>query len=81
MMKQLRVRIIGGSLAGLFAGILLQRDGHDVKMFERSASGLAGRGAGLVGQQDLFRTAPDRVRPYSPRRCRGARAYLSGPGG
>ena len=54
-MKPSRVRIIGGSLAGLFAGILLQSDGHDVKIFERSASGLAGRGAGLVGQQDLFR--------------------------
>jgi len=54
-MKPLRVRIVGGSLAGIFAGILLQRAGHDVKIFERSAGGLAGRGAGLVGQQDLFR--------------------------
>lgn len=54
-MKRLRIRIVGGSLAGLFAGILLQRDGHDVKIYERSSSGLAGRGAGLVGQQDLFR--------------------------
>ncbi|MBB3386555.1 FAD-dependent monooxygenase [Rhizobium sp. WW22] len=54
-MKRLRIRIVGGSLAGLFAGILLQRDGHDVKIYERSPSGLAGRGAGLVGQHDLFR--------------------------
>ncbi|EJJ28825.1 FAD binding domain-containing protein [Rhizobium sp. CF142] len=54
-MKRLRIRIVGGSLAGLFAGILLQRDGHDVKIYERSSSGLAGRGAGLVGQHDLFR--------------------------
>ena len=54
-MKPLRIRIVGGSLAGLFAGILLQRDGHDVKIYERSSSGLAGRGAGLVGQHDLFR--------------------------
>lgn len=54
-MKRLRIRIVGGSLAGLFAGILLQRDGHDVKIYERSLSGLAGRGAGLVGQHDLFR--------------------------
>lgn len=54
-MKRLRIRIVGGSLAGLFAGILLQRDGHDVRIYERSSSGLAGRGAGLVGQRDLFR--------------------------
>ncbi len=54
-MKPLRIAIIGGSLGGLFTGILLQRDGHDVKIFERSAGGLAGRGAGLVGQHDLFR--------------------------
>ncbi|PKA39499.1 2-polyprenyl-6-methoxyphenol hydroxylase [Rhizobium sullae] len=54
-MKPLRIRIVGGSLAGLFAGIVLQRDGHDVKIYERSSSGLAGRGAGLVGQRDLFR--------------------------
>jgi len=53
-MKPLRIRIVGGSLGGLFAGILLQRDGHDVKIYERSSSGLAGRGAGLVGQRELF---------------------------
>ena len=54
-MKPLRIRIVGGSLAGLFAGILLQKAGHDVKIYERSISGLGGRGAGLVGQHDLLR--------------------------
>ena len=53
-MKQLRIRIVGGSLAGLFAGILLQQAGHDVRIYERSKNGLAGRGAGLVGQSDLL---------------------------
>ncbi len=53
-MKPLTIRIAGGSLAGLFAAILLQQDGHDVKLYERSSSGLGGRGAGLVPQQDLF---------------------------
>ncbi|WP_411906682.1 FAD binding domain-containing protein [Rhizobium mayense] len=53
-MKTLRIRIVGGSLGGLFAGILLQQDGHEVKIYERSSSGLAGRGAGLVGQRELF---------------------------
>ena len=54
-MRKLRIRIVGGSLAGLFAGIMLQQAGYDVRIFERSRSGLAGRGAGLVGQRDLLR--------------------------
>jgi 2-polyprenyl-6-methoxyphenol hydroxylase-like FAD-dependent oxidoreductase len=29
-------------------------DGHQVRIYERSDSGLAGRGAGLVGQRDIF---------------------------
>ncbi|PZM08021.1 FAD-dependent monooxygenase [Rhizobium tubonense] len=53
-MRSLRIRIIGGSLAGLFSAILLRRDGHDVKVYERSTEGLGGRGAGLVAQEDLF---------------------------
>lgn len=53
-MRKLKIRIAGGSLAGLFAGILLQQEGHDVRIFERSLHGLAGRGAGLVGQRDLL---------------------------
>ncbi|CDZ30402.1 FAD-dependent monooxygenase [Neorhizobium galegae] len=53
-MKQLRIAIVGGSLAGLFAGIMLQQAGHDVRIYERSRSGLAGRGAGLVSQSDLL---------------------------
>ncbi|WP_426122846.1 FAD-dependent monooxygenase [Pararhizobium sp. PWRC1-1] len=50
----LRIRIVGGSLAGLFCGALLHRAGHDVLIFERSGSDLATRGAGLVGGADLF---------------------------
>ena len=53
-MRPMRIRIVGGSLAGLFAGILLARDGHDVKIYERSSSGFAGRGAGLVPQSEVF---------------------------
>jgi len=53
-MRWLRIGIIGGSLAGLFAAVLLQRDGHDVKVYERSKRGLAGRGAGLVPQREVF---------------------------
>lgn len=50
----MRVAIAGGSLGGLFAGALLRRDGHEVTIHERSASGLEGRGAGLVAQEEVF---------------------------
>lgn len=53
-MKRLRIGIAGGSLGGLFAGILLQKQGHDVAIYERSRSGLDGKGAGLVGQGELL---------------------------
>lgn len=53
-MKTLRVRIVGGSVGGLFAAALLRQEGHDVRVYERSGGGLAGRGAGLVGQRELF---------------------------
>lgn len=60
--------IVGGSLGGLFIGVLLQRAGWQVEIYERSSSGLAGKGAGLVpqpevgailqeiGREDLLRT-------------------------
>jgi len=53
-MTPLRIGIVGGSLAGLFAGVILGMDGHDVRVYERSVSGFEGRGAGLVPQQEVF---------------------------
>jgi 2-polyprenyl-6-methoxyphenol hydroxylase-like FAD-dependent oxidoreductase len=50
----LRVGIVGGSMGGLFAAGLLRAAGHDVTVFERSVRGLEGRGAGLVGQRELY---------------------------
>jgi 2-polyprenyl-6-methoxyphenol hydroxylase-like FAD-dependent oxidoreductase len=43
-----RILIIGGSLGGLFAANMLLRDGHDVRVMERAAGSLDGRGAGIV---------------------------------
>lgn len=51
----MQVAIAGGSVGGLFAAALLAKDGHDVTVYERSASGLSGRGAGLVAQDDVFK--------------------------
>ncbi|WP_298362548.1 FAD-dependent monooxygenase [uncultured Bradyrhizobium sp.] len=50
----MRIAIIGGSLAGLFAATLLTQDGHDVIVYERSLHGLEGRGAGLLGKRETF---------------------------
>ena len=43
-----KVAIIGGSIGGLFAALLLNRAGWDVNIFERNTRELAGRGAGIV---------------------------------
>lgn len=50
----MRIIIAGGSMGGLFAGVLLRQAGHDVRIFERSRAGLEGRGAGLVAQEEVF---------------------------
>jgi 2-polyprenyl-6-methoxyphenol hydroxylase-like FAD-dependent oxidoreductase len=50
----MRVAISGGSVGGLFAAALLRQAGHDVDIFERSRTGLEGRGAGLVAQEEIF---------------------------
>lgn len=46
--------IIGGSISGLIAALLLRRAGWAVAIFERVESELAGRGAGIVTHPDLF---------------------------
>jgi len=53
-MHSLKIVIAGGSLGGLFAAALLHAAGHEVTVFERSKHGLEGRGAGLVGQREIF---------------------------
>lgn len=45
--------VVGGSVGGLFIGVLLQRAGWNVEIYERSSSGLAGKGAGLVPQHEI----------------------------
>jgi 2-polyprenyl-6-methoxyphenol hydroxylase-like FAD-dependent oxidoreductase len=54
MVSQRRAVIIGGSMSGLLAGIMLQRRGWTVDIFERVENELAGRGAGIVAQTQLI---------------------------
>ncbi len=49
-----RALIVGGSLGGLFASLLLRQAGWDVTVFERSAGDLASRGAGVGTHVELF---------------------------
>lgn len=51
-----RAIVIGGSVSGLLAGSLLRRAGWNVDIYERVASELAGRGAGIVAQPELIAT-------------------------
>jgi 2-polyprenyl-6-methoxyphenol hydroxylase-like FAD-dependent oxidoreductase len=48
-----RALVIGGSMSGLFAGLLLRRQGFEVDIFERVDGELAGRGAGIVAQPEI----------------------------
>ena len=43
-------------MSGLFAAHMLRRAGWDVHVFERVASELSGRGAGIVAQPELIDT-------------------------
>src|SRR5436309_1308482 len=45
--------VIGGSMSGLFAGLLLLRRGWDVEIYERSDLEQTGRGAGIVTHPEL----------------------------
>jgi 2-polyprenyl-6-methoxyphenol hydroxylase-like FAD-dependent oxidoreductase len=49
-----RALIVGGSMSGLLAGIMLDRRGWAVDIFERVTSELSGRGAGIVAQGELI---------------------------
>jgi 2-polyprenyl-6-methoxyphenol hydroxylase-like FAD-dependent oxidoreductase len=49
-----RAAVIGGSLGGLFAALLLRKAGWRVEVFERIGEELSGRGAGIVTHEGLF---------------------------
>jgi 2-polyprenyl-6-methoxyphenol hydroxylase-like FAD-dependent oxidoreductase len=54
MPRQRRALVIGGSMSGLLAAVMLARRGWAVEVFERVESELAGRGAGIVAQAELI---------------------------
>jgi 2-polyprenyl-6-methoxyphenol hydroxylase-like FAD-dependent oxidoreductase len=50
----MKALIIGGSIAGLFAALLLRRRGVEVVVFERARSELSGRGAGIATHPQIL---------------------------
>jgi 2-polyprenyl-6-methoxyphenol hydroxylase-like FAD-dependent oxidoreductase len=56
MTAKRRALIVGGSMSGLFAGLLLRQRGFEVDIYERVESELSGRGAGIVAQPVVHRT-------------------------
>jgi 2-polyprenyl-6-methoxyphenol hydroxylase-like FAD-dependent oxidoreductase len=54
MARKRRALVIGGSMSGLLAGIMLVRRGWGVDIYERVEKELAGRGAGIVAQAELI---------------------------
>ncbi|MCX6463277.1 MAG: NAD-binding protein, partial [Pseudonocardiales bacterium] len=52
---QPRVIVVGGSMGGLTAALVLRELGMRVDVFERSPELLDGRGAGIVLQPDTVR--------------------------
>jgi 2-polyprenyl-6-methoxyphenol hydroxylase-like FAD-dependent oxidoreductase len=54
MVRKRRALVIGGSMSGLLAAIMLMRRGWDVDICERAEDELAGRGAGIVAQPELI---------------------------
>jgi 2-polyprenyl-6-methoxyphenol hydroxylase-like FAD-dependent oxidoreductase len=53
-MTHKRALIIGGSMSGLLAALMLRQRGWHADVFERVAGELAGRGAGIVAQPTLI---------------------------
>jgi 2-polyprenyl-6-methoxyphenol hydroxylase-like FAD-dependent oxidoreductase len=50
-----RAIVAGGSIGGLFAALMLLRDGWEVSVLERARTELSGRGAGIVTHDLLIR--------------------------
>src|ERR1700733_12652627 len=53
-MAQRRALVIGGSMSGLLAALMLRWQGWETEIYERVAGELAGRGAGIVVQPSLI---------------------------
>src|ERR1700754_3373527 len=59
--RMMRAIVIGGSLGGLTAALVLRDQGWDIDILERSANPLEGRGTGIVVHPNTVRYLVERV--------------------
>ncbi|MFZ3561231.1 NAD(P)-binding protein [Streptomyces sp. BH055] len=57
----MRIAVVGGSLAGLHAAVLLRDAGFEVDLYERSPAPLSGLGTGIVVQPEVVRYLLERT--------------------
>src|SRR5439155_18741027 len=60
-MSMPRVAVVGGSIGGLTAAVLLQAAGCETEVFERSRSALSDYGTGIVMQPEMTRYFVERT--------------------
>jgi 2-polyprenyl-6-methoxyphenol hydroxylase-like FAD-dependent oxidoreductase len=53
--RRRRVIVIGGSMSGLFAALMLQAEGWDTAIYEKVEGEMSGRGAGIVAQPEILK--------------------------
>jgi 2-polyprenyl-6-methoxyphenol hydroxylase-like FAD-dependent oxidoreductase len=53
-LRQRRAVIVGGSMSGLFAGLMLRSAGWQADIYEKVEGELSGRGAGIVAQPEIL---------------------------
>jgi 2,6-dihydroxypyridine 3-monooxygenase len=69
----LRAAVVGGSLGGLTAGLVLADAGCDVTVYERSASALEARGAGIAVLDETVRWFAERTSTHPDELCSATR--------
>ena len=78
-MRTLKIGIVGGSIAGCSAAILLGRAGHAVTVFERTTGDLVGRGGGIATTPEVFGSliAQDVIDPDMPHLMSGTMPFVA----
>jgi 2-polyprenyl-6-methoxyphenol hydroxylase-like FAD-dependent oxidoreductase len=70
MSDRFRIAVAGGSVAGCAVAVELSRAGHEVTVFERSATALASQGAGIIAPAEVFQgMVARRLLPEDYARC------------
>jgi 2-polyprenyl-6-methoxyphenol hydroxylase-like FAD-dependent oxidoreductase len=70
MANRFRIGVVGGSVGGCAVAVELSRAGHEVTVFERSATALVSQGAGIIAPAEVFQgMVARRLLPEDYSRC------------